>query len=67
MAGAEELAGKEEEAGTEEVVVAEAIDEDDRSAEVPGAAKAILILCMLMGRLELMTVLVLFVPGFWRK
>jgi trk system potassium uptake protein TrkH len=36
-------------------------------AEVPGAAKGVLILCMLMGRLELMTVLVLFVPDFWRK
>ncbi|AMV73530.1 TrkH family potassium uptake protein [Desulfuromonas carbonis] len=29
--------------------------------------KAVLILCMLLGRLELFTVLVLFFPSFWRK
>jgi len=36
-------------------------------AEIPGAGKAILTACMLLGRLELYTVLVLFFPGFWRK
>ena len=29
--------------------------------------KSVLILCMLLGRLELFTVLVLFFPSFWRK
>jgi trk system potassium uptake protein TrkH len=39
----------------------------DTFAQVPGFGKAVLIFCMLMGRLELFTVLVLFVPSFWRK
>lgn len=30
-------------------------------------AKGILVLCMVLGRLELFTLLVLFVPEFWRK
>lgn len=39
----------------------------DNFAAVPGIGKAVLIFCMLMGRLELFTVLVLFFPSFWRK
>lgn len=36
-------------------------------AELPQAAKWILSLCMLLGRLEIYTVLVLLVPDFWKK
>ncbi len=39
----------------------------DNFAHVPGFGKAVLIICMLMGRLELFTVLVLFFPSFWHK
>ena len=39
----------------------------DNFAHVPAFGKAVLILCMLMGRLELYTVLVLVFPSFWRK
>ncbi len=39
----------------------------DNFSHVPGFGKAVLIVCMLMGRLELFTVLVLFFPSFWRK
>jgi trk system potassium uptake protein TrkH len=39
----------------------------DNFAQVPAFAKAVLVVCMLMGRLELFTVLVLFFPSFWRK
>ncbi|MGO2503722.1 MAG: potassium transporter TrkG, partial [Cobetia marina] len=35
--------------------------------DIPGAAKGILILAMLLGRLEIFTVLVLFTPAFWRR
>ncbi len=34
---------------------------------VPDAGKWILSLLMLIGRLELFTVLILFTPSFWRK
>jgi len=34
---------------------------------VPSIGKWVLSLCMLMGRLEIYTVLVLFFPSFWRK
>lgn len=34
---------------------------------IPSAGKWVLSLLMLTGRLEIFTVLVLFVPGFWRK
>ena len=34
---------------------------------LPGGAKLLLCLGMLMGRLELFTVLVLFTPAFWRE
>lgn len=36
-------------------------------APLPGAAKWFLSFLMLVGRLELFTVLVLFTPGFWKK
>ncbi|MGC7878475.1 TrkH family potassium uptake protein [Desulforudis sp. 1190] len=36
-------------------------------AGIPAAGQLLLSLCMLLGRLELFTVLVLFNPGFWRK
>jgi trk system potassium uptake protein TrkH len=36
-------------------------------AELPGSAKVILTLYMLLGRLELFTVLVLLTPEFWRR
>lgn len=36
-------------------------------ADIPHAGKIILTLCMLLGRLELYTVLVLFMPSFWKK
>ena len=39
----------------------------DNYAGIPTTGKAILTLCMLLGRLELYTVLVLFLPSFWRK
>lgn len=39
----------------------------DNFAHVPALGKLVLIFCMLMGRLELLTVLVLFFPSFWRK
>lgn len=36
-------------------------------AEVPAAGKWILIFAMLLGRLEIFTLLVLFTPAFWRR
>ncbi|MBW6510865.1 MAG: TrkH family potassium uptake protein [Desulfuromonadaceae bacterium] len=39
----------------------------DNFAHVSDPGKGILIFCMLAGRLELFTVLVLFFPSFWRK
>ncbi|UCG10943.1 MAG: TrkH family potassium uptake protein [Deltaproteobacteria bacterium] len=39
----------------------------DNYAHLPMLAKWLLILCMLLGRLEIYTVFVLFVPEFWRK
>jgi len=36
-------------------------------AEVPAAGKVVLSFCMLLGRLELFTVMVLLVPQFWRR
>ena len=39
----------------------------DNYAEIPLAAKWVLIVCQLLGRLEIYTVMVLFVPEFWRK
>jgi trk system potassium uptake protein TrkH len=34
---------------------------------VPGAGKWLLSLLMLLGRLELFTVLILFAPAFWKR
>ena len=34
---------------------------------IPVMGKWILVLCMLLGRLEIYTVLVLFVPEYWLK
>lgn len=39
----------------------------DSFALVPDAGKWVLSCLMLVGRLEIFTVLVLFIPGFWRK
>jgi trk system potassium uptake protein TrkH len=39
----------------------------DNYAAIPTSGKWILIFCMLTGRLEVYTVLILFVPRFWRK
>jgi len=36
-------------------------------AFIPDPGKLILIVCMLLGRLELYTVLLLFLPSFWRR
>lgn len=38
----------------------------DNYAFIPGAGKGVLIFCMLAGRLELFTLLMLFTPAFWR-
>lgn len=39
----------------------------DNFAHVPAIGKLVLAFCMLLGRLELFTVLVLIFPSFWRK
>lgn len=39
----------------------------DNYVHIPVLGKWILILCMLLGRLEIYTVIILFVPEFWRK
>ena len=39
----------------------------DNYAHVPLLGKWVLILCMLLGRLEIYTIIILFVPEFWRK
>ncbi len=39
----------------------------DNYAHIPTIGKFILSFCMLLGRLELYTVLILFSPNFWRK
>lgn len=44
-----------------------AVGPAENFAFVPMGGKLVLSLCMLLGRLELYTVLVLFLPGFWRK
>ncbi len=35
--------------------------------DLPALAKGILVVAMLLGRLAIVTVLVLFTPAFWRK
>jgi len=39
----------------------------DNYAQIPVAGKWVLSFLMLVGRLELYTVLILFSPAFWRK
>ena len=39
----------------------------DNYASMPAMGKWILIFCMLTGRLEVYTVLILIVPQFWKK
>ncbi|WP_018125365.1 TrkH family potassium uptake protein [Desulfovibrio oxyclinae] len=39
----------------------------DNYAHLPQLAKMALTLCMVLGRLEIYTVIILFVPEFWRK
>jgi trk system potassium uptake protein TrkH len=39
----------------------------DNYAMIPTLGKWVLILCMLLGRLEIFTVIILFVPEFYRK
>ena len=39
----------------------------DNYAQIPYLGKWVLIWCMLLGRLEIYTVIILFVPEFWRK
>jgi trk system potassium uptake protein len=34
---------------------------------MPPAAKSILIICMLLGRLEFMAILAFLLPSFWRR
>ena len=36
-------------------------------ADIPAAGKAILSICMLLGRLEIYSVLALFMPSFWKR
>ncbi len=35
-------------------------------AHIPGLSKGVLIMCMLAGRLELYTIIILFVPSYWK-
>ncbi|MBW2061072.1 MAG: TrkH family potassium uptake protein [Deltaproteobacteria bacterium] len=44
-----------------------AVGPTDNYAHLPQAAKVVLMLCMLLGRLEVYTVFILFVPEFWKK
>jgi trk system potassium uptake protein TrkH len=44
-----------------------AVGPTDNYAELPYMVKTILTLCMLLGRLELMTLLAFLLPGAWRK
>jgi trk system potassium uptake protein TrkH len=39
----------------------------DNFGHIPAVGKWVLVFCMLVGRLELYTVLVLFTPEFWRR
>jgi trk system potassium uptake protein TrkH len=39
----------------------------DNYAMIPTLGKWVLMLCMLLGRLEIFTVIILFVPEFYRK
>ena len=39
----------------------------DNYAHLPQVGKGVLTFCMLLGRLEIFTVLALLYPGFWRR
>jgi trk system potassium uptake protein TrkH len=39
----------------------------DNYSELPGLSKLVLIVCMWIGRLEILTVLVLLIPDFWKN
>jgi trk system potassium uptake protein TrkH len=39
----------------------------DNFSVIPAAGKWLLIFCMLLGRLEIYTVIVLLIPEYWRK
>ena len=39
----------------------------DNYAHLPQLAKWVLMFCMVLGRLEIFTIIILFVPEFWRK
>lgn len=39
----------------------------DNYSAIPSAGKWVLVLCMLIGRLEIYTVILLFIPIFWKK
>ena len=39
----------------------------DNFAQIPYLGKWLLIWCMLLGRLEVFTVIIFLVPEFWRK
>jgi trk system potassium uptake protein TrkH len=39
----------------------------DNYVQIPMLGKWLLVLCMLLGRLEIYTIIILFVPEFWRK
>jgi trk system potassium uptake protein TrkH len=43
------------------------VGSESNYADVPMFVKGVLVLCQLLGRLELMTVLVLFMPSFWEN
>ncbi|MEE8573064.1 MAG: potassium transporter TrkG [Gemmatimonadota bacterium] len=44
-----------------------AVGATETYASIPAAGKIILVACMLLGRLELYTVLVLLLPAFWKR
>lgn len=44
-----------------------AVGPQNNYSVIPDAGKIILSFCMLLGRLEFYTMLVLFIPGFWRR
>ncbi len=44
-----------------------AVGPTDNYAALPDMGKMLLYFCMLLGRLEIYTVIILFVPEFWRK
>ncbi|MFZ3047759.1 MAG: potassium transporter TrkG, partial [Desulfatirhabdiaceae bacterium] len=43
------------------------VDPTDNYSHLPITAKWVLSFCMLLGRLEIYTVIILFEPEFWRK